>query len=46
MTTLMMVGVVTLPLETKYFGKKIAILRNVLNFAAAIIIGVLIGIIL
>jgi len=43
MTTLMMVGVVTLPLEIKYFGKKAAILRNVFNFIAAIIIGVLIG---
>ncbi len=46
MTTLMMVGVVTLPLEIKYFGKKVAILRNALNFIVAIIIGILIGIIL
>ena len=46
MTTLMMVGVVTLPLEIKYFGKKVAILRNLLNFIIAIIIGILIGIIL
>lgn len=46
MTTLMMVGVVTLPLEIKYFGKKTAILRNALNFIVAIIIGILIGIIL
>jgi uncharacterized membrane protein YraQ (UPF0718 family) len=43
MTTLMMVGIVTLPLEIKYFGKKAAILRNILNFIAAIIIGILIG---
>ena len=46
MTTLMMVGVVTLPLEIKYFGKRVAALRNVLNFVVAIIIGILIGIIL
>ena len=46
MTTLMMVGVVTLPLEIKYFGKRVAIVRNLLNLAVAIIIGVLIGIIL
>lgn len=46
MTTLMMVGVVTFPLEIKYFGKKVAILRNALNFIVAIIIGILIGIIL
>lgn len=43
MTTLMMVGIVTLPLEIKYFGKKAAILRNVFNLIAAIIIGVLMG---
>lgn len=43
MTTLMMVGVVTLPLEIKYFGKKAAITRNILNLIAAIIIGVLMG---
>jgi len=42
-TTLIMVGVVTLPLEIQYFGKKAALLRNGLNFIAAIIIGILIG---
>jgi len=42
-TTLIMVGIVTLPLEIKYFGKKAAVLRNALNFIAAIIIGILIG---
>jgi len=43
MTTMMMVGVVTLPLEIKYFGKKAAIVRNVLNLIAATIIGILMG---
>jgi len=43
MTTLMMVGIVTLPLEIKYFGKKAAILRNLLNFFAALIIGLFVG---
>jgi uncharacterized membrane protein YraQ (UPF0718 family) len=43
MTTLMMVGIVTMPLEIKYFGKKAALLRNVFNVFAAIIIGVLMG---
>jgi len=43
MTTLMMVGIVTLPLEIKYLGKKAAIIRNILNFIAALIIGILIG---
>lgn len=46
MTTLMMVGVASLPLEIKYFGKKVAILRNVMNFFAAILIGLLVGLIL
>ena len=46
MTTLMMVGVVTLPLEIKYFGRRVAILRNVLNFIAAIVIGLFVGLIL
>jgi uncharacterized membrane protein YraQ (UPF0718 family) len=46
MTTLMMVGIVTLPLEIKYLGGRAAIIRNALNFAAAIIIGLAIGVIL
>jgi uncharacterized membrane protein YraQ (UPF0718 family) len=46
MTTLMMVGVVTLPLEIRYFGKRVAITRNLLNFVAAIIIGLVVGLIL
>jgi len=46
MTTLMMVGVVTFPLEAKYFGNRVATIRNVLNFIAAIIIGLLVGLIL
>jgi uncharacterized membrane protein YraQ (UPF0718 family) len=44
-TTLMMVGVVTLPIENKYFGFKVVILRNSLSFVGAIIIGILVGII-
>ena len=46
MTTLMMVGVVTLPLEIRYFGGKVAILRNALNFIAAIAIGTFVGFVL
>lgn len=45
-TTLMMVGVVTLPLEAKYFGWRVAILRNSLSFIGAIVIGVLIGLLI
>lgn len=46
MTTLMMVGIVTLPLEIKYFGKKAAIIRNLLNFIIAIIIGILVEVLM
>ncbi len=42
-TTLMMVGVLTLPIEIKYFGVRTAILRNVLYFIGAIFIGIFIG---
>jgi uncharacterized membrane protein YraQ (UPF0718 family) len=45
-TTLIMVGVLTLPIEFKYFGKKAAIMRNVLSFFGAIIVGLLIGLFL
>ncbi|OGC05147.1 hypothetical protein A2276_04300 [candidate division WOR-1 bacterium RIFOXYA12_FULL_43_27] len=43
-TSLMMVGTLTLPLEIKYFGRKAAIMRNVLSFFGAIIIGLLMGV--
>lgn len=44
--TLMMVGIVTLPMEIKYFNKKVAILRNILSFVLAIGVAYLIGLIL
>ena len=34
-STLMMVGVATFPLESRYFGKKIAFKRNALSLAVA-----------
>lgn len=40
-TTLTMVGVVTLPLELREMGKKITILRNVFSFVFAIIIALI-----
>lgn len=45
-TTLTMVGIATLPLEIKYFGRKFALVRNSLSFACAIIIALLMGLIL
>jgi len=45
-TTLTMVGFVTLPLEMKELGKKFAILRNLLSFVIALIIAILMGVFL
>ena len=45
-TTLTMVGIVTLPLEIEELGKKIALLRNGMSFIFAIIIALIIGAIL
>lgn len=45
-TTLTMIGFVTLPLEIKELGKKIALLRNGLSFIIAILIGIIMGVIL
>jgi uncharacterized membrane protein YraQ (UPF0718 family) len=42
-TTLMMVGIVTLPLEARYFGWRVSITRNVLSFIGAIVIGIAMG---
>ncbi|OQX99341.1 MAG: conserved protein, permease-related protein [Bacteroidetes bacterium 4572_117] len=38
-TTLMMVGILTIPIEARYFGLKTTIIRNVLSFIGAIIVG-------
>ena len=45
-TTLTMIGVVTLPLEIKELGKKMALLRNGLSFIVAIAIALIMGMIL
>ena len=45
-STLMMVGIVTIPLEIKYFGKKAAILRNSLAYAFSFIVAIAIGMVL
>ncbi|MGQ9534975.1 MAG: hypothetical protein ACUVTF_07070 [bacterium] len=45
-TTLLMVGVLTLPIEVKYFGLKVSIIRNILSFIGALIIGLVIGLFL
>ena len=42
-TTLMMVGVVTLPLEREYLGFKAALARNLAGLAMALVVSVAIG---
>jgi uncharacterized membrane protein YraQ (UPF0718 family) len=44
--TLMAVGVVTLPVEIKYFGLKVSIIRNSLAFIFSFIVATLMGILL
>lgn len=45
-STLMMVGIVTIPLEIKYFGRKATILRNSLAFVFSFIVAIAIGVVL
>ncbi len=45
-TTLTMIGTITLPLEIKELGKKMALLRNGISFVIAIIIALIMGAIL
>ena len=45
-TSLTMVGMVTLPLEIKELGKKIALLRNGISLIIAIVIALIMGVIL
>ncbi|HZJ88455.1 MAG TPA: permease [Sphaerochaeta sp.] len=44
-STLTMVGLITLPLEIRFFGKKFAILRNSLAFVLALGIALVIGLV-
>lgn len=42
-TTLMMVGVVTFPVEKQYFGLKLSVYRNIASFIIAIAVALTIG---
>jgi len=46
LTTLTMVGIVTIPLERKEFGARFALVRNGLSFLFAILIALLMGVFL
>ena len=43
-TTLMMVGVLTYPIEKAYFGTKVTIMRNIISLFIALIVAVMTGI--
>jgi uncharacterized membrane protein YraQ (UPF0718 family) len=45
-STLMMVGIVTIPMEIKFFGKKAAYLRNGLAFVFSLIVALVMGVVL
>ena len=42
-TTLMMVGVLTYPIEKAYFGAKVTIIRNSISFVISLIVAAMIG---
>lgn len=44
-STLMMVGIVTMPVEIKYFGKRISVIRNILAFFFSFLVAYLIGLV-
>ncbi|MDD4083894.1 MAG: permease, partial [Sphaerochaetaceae bacterium] len=46
LTTLTMVGIVTIPLERKEFGSRFTLVRNCLSFLFAILIALLMGVFL
>jgi len=43
-TTLMMVGILTYPIEKEYFGIKVTIIRNIISFFIALAVAVMTGI--
>lgn len=45
-STLMMVGIVTVPVEVEYFGKKATILRNAMAFGFSYVVAIAIGVVL
>ena len=42
-TTLMMVGVLTAPIEKDYFGLRVTVIRNLISFLVAISVAIMIG---
>ncbi|AGL02179.1 hypothetical protein [Desulfoscipio gibsoniae] len=46
LTTVLMVGVVTAPMEIELFGKRFTIWRNLLGLVMALVIGIIMGVVL
>lgn len=46
LTTLTMVGVATITLEKKQFGRKFTVLRNSISFGAAMVIAIVLGMVM
>lgn len=44
-SALMMVGVITMPVEIKYFGKKLTLYRNLLAFGFSFVVAYVIGLV-
>lgn len=42
-TTLMMVGILTYPVEREFFGRKITIIRNIFSLIIALIVSIAVG---
>jgi uncharacterized membrane protein YraQ (UPF0718 family) len=45
-STLMMVGIVTLPVEMKFFGKKASLIRNAEAFVFSLIVALVMGVVM
>ena len=45
-TTLKMVGIMTIPIEKRYFGLRVSLMRNTLSFIGALIVGITMALIL
>jgi uncharacterized membrane protein YraQ (UPF0718 family) len=43
-TTLMMVGIMTIPVEARYFGMSVTVVRNSLAFVFAVVVGLTMGV--
>ncbi len=45
-TTLKMVGLMTIPIEKRYFGLRVSLMRNALSFVGALVVGIAMALIL